>query len=132
EVRDSATERVVASAKEWKGRKIIVYHKEYDYLAQAYGMFIQGSIEVKPGIPPTPNHLASLIDTMKRDKGAVILTALWSNNDEVAQVARETGAKVVELPNMCGGLPGTDTWIGMMNLVHERMQDAFGTGGAAR
>ena len=129
---DAAAERWAAIGKAWAGRKIIVYLKEYDYLAQAYGMVIQGSIEVKPGIPPTPNHLASLIDTMKRDKGAVILTALWSNNDEVEKITRETGAKVVELPNMCKGLPGTDTWIGMMDLVHERLAQAFGTGSTAR
>jgi hypothetical protein len=64
---------------------------------------------------------------MKREQCAVIATALWSKNDFVARVAEATEAKVVELPNMCGGIPGTETWIGMMELVHERLAAAFGT-----
>jgi hypothetical protein len=29
---------------------------------------------------------------------------------------------------MCGGLPGTDTWIGMMDVLHERLATVLGTG----
>jgi len=129
---DDASARWALVAKDWKGRKIVVYHKEFDYFADAYGLVIQGSIETKPGIPPTPNHLASLIDTMKREPGAVILTAPWSNNDNVEQVARETGAKIVELPNMCGGTSGAETWIGMMDTIHKRVAEALPTAPAAR
>src|SRR5262249_28491592 len=100
---------------------------EYDYLAATYGLVIQGSIELKPGIPPTPNHIAELIATMKREPGAVILTAIWSNNDTLVELAKQTGAKIVEMPNVCGGLPGTDAWIAMMDLIHDRLQTAFGT-----
>lgn len=128
----AAAERWAAMGKAWSGKKIVVYHKEYDYLASTYGLAIQGSIESKPGIPPTPNHVAELVDTMKRDKGAAILTAVWSNNDTVAQIAKDTGAKIVELPNMCGGSKETETWIGMMDLVHQRLQEAFGTQTPAR
>jgi ABC-type Zn uptake system ZnuABC Zn-binding protein ZnuA len=129
---EAAEQRWAAMGKEWKGRKFIVYHKEYDYLAALYGIAIQGSIEVKPGIPPTPNHVAELVETMKRDPGAVIVTAPWSNNDTVERIGEETKAKVVELPNMCGGIDGTETWIGMMDLVHQRLAQAFGTAQAKR
>jgi ABC-type Zn uptake system ZnuABC Zn-binding protein ZnuA len=95
-------------------------------------MTIVGSIEVKPGIPPTPNHIAELVDVMKNEKADAILTAIWSNNSSVAQVAEETRAKIVELPNQCGGFPGTETWIGMMDLVHKRLSEAFGEPGASR
>jgi ABC-type Zn uptake system ZnuABC Zn-binding protein ZnuA len=112
----------------WKGKKVAVYHQEFDYLAAAYGLEIAGTVEVKPGIPPTPNHVADLIAQMKREGVGVILTAVWSNTDQVARIADATAAKVVELPNMCGGIPGTDTWIAMMDLVHRRLADAFGAG----
>ena len=128
----AAETRWAAMAKSWKDKKIVVYHKEYDYLADCYGMKIVGSIEIKPGIPPTPNHIAELVDTMRREKADAILTAIWSNNSSVAQIAEETHVKVVELPNQCGGLPGTETWIGMMDLVHQRLSEAFGVAPAAR
>ncbi|MFN0008878.1 MAG: metal ABC transporter substrate-binding protein [Planctomycetota bacterium] len=122
----AAEERWAALAKAWAGKKIVVYHKEYDYLATADGLKILGTIEVKPGIPPTPNHVAELVDTMKREHADAILTAIWSNNDNVARIADATHVKVVELPNQCGGMPGTEQWIGMMDLVHQRLAEALG------
>jgi zinc/manganese transport system substrate-binding protein len=112
----------------WKDKKVVVYHQEYDYLIAYYGMVMEGKIEPKPGIAPTPNHTAELIDAMKRDHADAILTAVWSNNDTVARIAEKTGVNAVEVPNMCGGLPGTDTWIGMMDVLHQRLASVLGTG----
>lgn len=109
----------------WRGRKVVVYHVEYNYLAIHYGMDVVGSIELRPGIPPTPNHLARLIDDMKASGVGAILTATWSLNKDVRRVAEATGARIVELPNQAGGMPGTETWIGMMDLMHTRLSEAF-------
>jgi len=128
----AAEERWTGMAKSWAGRKIVVYHKEYDYLADAYGMTILGSIEVKPGIPPTPNHIAELVEAMRRERADAVLTAIWSNNDNVKQVAEAGHAMIVELPNQCGGVPGTETWIGMMDVLHQRLADAFSRASATR
>ncbi len=127
---DEAEKRWAEAANGWSGQKVVVYHGEFDYLAAAYGFSIAGRIEPKPGIPPTPNHVAQLIDQMKSEGVHVILTAIWSNNATVARIAEATGAVVVELPNMCGGLPGTETWIGMMDAIHERLAGAFSSGEA--
>ncbi len=124
---DAAEARWDAAAKEWKGRKIVTYHMEYDYLARRYGLEIVGTIESKPGIPPTPGHIAQLVEKMKAAGPVAILTAPWSNGGEVEEIAKATGAQVVELPNQCGGIAGTDTWIGMQDLVHQRLAQAFGT-----
>jgi zinc/manganese transport system substrate-binding protein len=126
---DDAEARWADAAKGWKGKKIVVYHKEYDYLAARYGLEIVGTLETKPGIPPTPGHLAELVAKMKSAGDVVILTAPWSNGGEVEQVAKATGAQVVELPNQCGGIGGTDTWIEMMDSIHDRLGRAFGTAG---
>jgi ABC-type Zn uptake system ZnuABC Zn-binding protein ZnuA len=121
----AAKARWDAMGASWKDKKIVVYHQEYDYLAADYGMTIIGKVEPKPGIPPTPNHVAELIDAMKREHADAILTAPWSNNDTVARIGEESGAKIVEVPNMSGGLPGTDTWIGMMDVLHTRLNQAL-------
>ncbi len=122
----AAKERWDAMAAGWKGKKIVVYHQEYDYLIEHYGMELEGKIEPKPGIPPTPSHTAALIRDMQRDHADAILTAIWSNNSTVERIAEETRTPVVEVPNMCGGLPGTDTWIGMMDVLHERLSRVLG------
>jgi ABC-type Zn uptake system ZnuABC Zn-binding protein ZnuA len=122
---EAAEARWSAAAQAWSGRKIVTYHKEYDYLAARYGLAIVGTVESKPGIPPTPGHVAGLVRAMKAQGVTTILTASWSNGREVGEIARATGATVVELPNQGGGLAGTETWIGMMNVVHERLGAAF-------
>ncbi len=129
---DAAKERWDALGQAWKGKKIVVYHQEYDYLAAYHGLTIVGKVEPKPGIPPTPGHLAELIGAMKREQVDGILTAVWSNNETVARIAEETGARVTQVPNMCGGLPGTDTWIGMMDVLHQRVGEVLGGSPAAR
>lgn len=123
---DEATARWDKLAAGWKGAKLVEYHQEFEYFAVQHGLKIAGRIESKPGIPPTPNHLAALIASMKKEGVGVIVCAPWSRSREVDQVAKQTGAKVVEAPNMCGALPGTETWIGMMDVMHQRFAAALG------
>jgi ABC-type Zn uptake system ZnuABC Zn-binding protein ZnuA len=129
---DAAVARWAAMGAAWKGEKVVEYHQEFRYFARAYGIELVATIESKPGIPPTPNHLAEVIARMRSEGVKVIATATWSNEDTVERVADATGARVLELPNMCGGLPGTETWIGMMDVLHRRVAEAFGAGSPPR
>jgi len=122
----AAEARWSTASKAWAGRRIVVYHKEYDYLAERYVLDIVGSIESKPGIAPTPKHVAELVKKIQAAGPVVILTAPWSNGGEVEEIAKATGAKIVELPNQGGGIAGTETWIGMMDVIHDRLARAFG------
>jgi zinc/manganese transport system substrate-binding protein len=124
-----AKKRWDAIGKKLEGKKFVVYHMEYDYLANCYGMEIADAIEVKPGIPATPDHLAEVIDDMKKRDVKVILIAPWSQNSDVDRVAEATGAKVVIVPNQAGGMKGAETWIGMMDLLHKKVAEAFGVSG---
>jgi ABC-type Zn uptake system ZnuABC Zn-binding protein ZnuA len=123
---DEAEARWQELGTSWRGRRVAVYHLEYNYLCQQHGLEVVGAIELKPGIPATPNHLAELIADMKARGCDAILTAPWSNDKDVARVAEATGTLVVELPNQCGGMKGAETWLGMMELVHQRLAAAFG------
>jgi len=114
----------------FRGQKIVMYHQEFDYLAALYEMDVVAKIEVKPGIPPTGAHIARVIEAMKEEQAKVILTGVWSNNKQVKDIARRTGATVLELPTMVGGAPGADTWIEMMDLIYERLTAAFAAAGA--
>ncbi|HEX6884806.1 MAG TPA: metal ABC transporter substrate-binding protein [Planctomycetota bacterium] len=123
----AAEARWEAAAAGWKGKRLVTYHQEFSYLVRARGLEILGTIESKPGIPATPNHLAELIARMKAEGCKLIVTAPWSNNRDLARVAEATGATVVELPNQCGATAATASWIGLMDLVHERLGKALGS-----
>lgn len=121
----SAEKRWTEAGAAWKGQRVVMYHQEFDYLAAFHGLETTGKIESKPGIPPTPTHVAELIRAMKEAKCSVILTAPWSNGNDVERIAEATGARVVELPNQCGAVAGSESWIGMMDEVHRRLGQAF-------
>ncbi|MFT7670551.1 MAG: zinc/manganese transport system substrate-binding protein [Planctomycetota bacterium] len=114
-----------AIAKKVKGGKIAVYHTEYAYLAARLGLEVVVSIEPKPGIPPGPTDVARVVGAMKEHEVNVILTASWSNNRQVADIARRTGATIVELPNQVKGADWATGWIELMDGVHERLAKAF-------
>jgi len=43
----------------------VTYHKSWSYVSAWLGLTEVGYLEIKPGIPPDPQHLLSLIQTMR-------------------------------------------------------------------
>lgn len=89
-----------------RGSRIAAYHESWEYLARRFGLEIVGTLEPKPGIPPSPSHLARLMDRMNELDVGLILKEPYYERDNPELVARETGARVVELPNQ--PQPGQD------------------------
>lgn len=103
----------------FKGAKVVTYHKDFVYFARQFGLSIIGELEPKPGIAPSPAHLASVIGAMKSQGGKVLLVQPYQNRRTAETVARQTGAKVLDMPQQPGAHAGADTYIGMMdNLVN--------------
>jgi zinc/manganese transport system substrate-binding protein len=109
-----------------KSAEVTVVHKEFDYLLRDLGLGIAAALEPKPGLAPTPSHLATVIETMRARKVALLVTAAWSNDKSVARVAEATGAEVLVLPLMAGGSPGTETWLTMVDAGVDRLARAVG------
>jgi zinc/manganese transport system substrate-binding protein len=93
-----------------RGIKYVEYHPEWVYLADRYGMKRIGSIELKPGIEPTPNHIVELTQQIKQEKAQLLLYGA-QNPRLPKQIGNETGVKVLRLYSGGGGLPETDTYI---------------------
>jgi len=94
-----------------RGVKAVSYHQDLVYLAERYGLELVGTIETKPGVPATPGHLEELIDTMKRDGVALVVREVAYEMPLARTVAERTGAQVVTLATMAGGLPGTSGYV---------------------
>ncbi len=104
----------------YRGAKIVTYHRDFIYLAQRFGLSIVDELEPKPGIAPSPSHLAQVILEMKRANAKVILVQPFQNRKTAETVARQTGAAVLDTPQQPGAVSGTTTYFDMVdNLVRQ-------------
>ena len=102
----------------YRGARIVTYHKDFVYLAQRFGLNIVDELEPKPGIAPSPAHLAQVIGKMRSTNAKVILVQPFQNRKTAETVARQTGAAVLDISQQPGAVPNTTTYFDMMdNLV---------------
>ena len=113
--------RLDAAARGWasdlaavKGKPVVAWHTSWRYFAEYTGVELVGFMEPKPGVPPSPSHLAGLIQTMKRTGAKVIIIEPFYDRKMADFVARNTGATVLVLPPSVGGQKGIDDYISLM------------------
>jgi zinc/manganese transport system substrate-binding protein len=98
-----------------KGKKFVSYHPDFIYFAERFGMVQFGTIEIRPGVDPTPAHIADLIEKMRQAKVDLVIRELHYPAGLAATVAQSTGAKLVELPAMTRGVPEAKDYISFID-----------------
>ncbi len=86
-----------------KGVPLVVYHKDFSYFIAWMGMREVGSLEPRPGIPPTPSHLADLVERMKRESAKVIVYEAYNSPKAAEFLSQRTAIPAVMLPYTIGG-----------------------------
>jgi zinc/manganese transport system substrate-binding protein len=123
---DAKTPQWQAQLAPYRGAKIVTYHSDFAYLARSYGLDVVAALEPKPGIAPSPAHIAEVIGTMKSSGAKVILVQPFQNRRTAETVARQTEAAVVMLPHQPGVSPGTDGWFALMDHTISTLAAALG------
>ncbi len=113
-------------AEPFRGRDIICYHKNWAYLEDRFGVQCADYVEAKPGIPPTPGHVADLLEKMSNEGLDVILAASYFDQKKVDSVARRSGAHVVVVPMNPGGKDGVDDYFALVDDWVEGLAEALG------
>jgi len=112
----------------FRGREIVAYHNSWLYFGSRFGLKIDLFLEPKPGIPPTPAHLAEVITKMKTGKVHVIIVDPYLNRKTAETVASHTDAVVVDVTQFPGGVKGTEGgYIPMMDYLVNSVAKALGT-----
>jgi zinc/manganese transport system substrate-binding protein len=109
----------------FRGQKMVCYHKEWDYFSRRFDIPCVDFIEPKPGIPPTPGHVAELIRLVRTEHIPVILTANFYDQSQARTIAERAGATAVIVPANAAGAPGTDTYIDLVSLWVKDLAQAF-------
>ena len=87
----------------YRGRKIVTYHRSWPNFAKHFGLDVEGYIEPRPGIPPTPSHTIELVNMMKRENIKIQLIEPYFDLKTPNSIAGMTGGKVVQMMPSVGG-----------------------------
>jgi zinc/manganese transport system substrate-binding protein len=109
----------------YRGQSLVAYHDSWVYFAHRFGFNINIFLEPKPGIPPSPSHLAEVIAQMKTQKIKVIIVEPYHNRKIAEKVAQSTGAKVVDFAQFPGALPNTDTYVKLIDALVNNLAAAL-------
>ena len=95
----------------FRGARVVVYHPDFIYFLNRFGLVQLGTVEDRPGIPPSPQHLANLIKQMQEQKIKVVLVEPWNDRKLATRVAEEAGGKALVIASSVGAVKGADDYI---------------------
>jgi zinc/manganese transport system substrate-binding protein len=111
-------------ARPLKGVKFVSYHGHWPYFAARFGLDYFGTIEIKPGIDPTARYIEQLVAGMKAEHVPIVVREPQFPEKVPKRIADQTGATMVTLPIMPGGVPHTETYIKMVDYIIDTMVGA--------
>src|SRR6185295_18951544 len=114
-----------AALKPFAGRPIVTYHPTWRYFGRRFGLVADTYLEPKPGIPPSPPHLAQVMQKMQAQNIRVLLVEPYQPRKTAEGVAARTNAVVVDVCQFPGGLPGTDTYVSLIDADVKRIAQAL-------
>jgi ABC-type Zn uptake system ZnuABC Zn-binding protein ZnuA len=83
-------------------------------------------LEPKPGIPPSPSQLASVITKMRADHIKVIIVQPYLNRKTAETVASHTDAVVLDFPSFPNeAKPEINDYVSWMNYLVTSLAKAF-------
>ena len=100
----------------YAGRPLVTYHNFWIYFGHRFNWPMELFLEPKPGIPPTPAHLAAVITKMKAGNLKLVTVQPYQNRKTAETVAGHTGALVLDWPSFPGG-QGTEGYLEWMDFL---------------
>ncbi|MBS1713483.1 MAG: zinc ABC transporter substrate-binding protein [Armatimonadetes bacterium] len=106
------------------GKQIVTYHRSFSYFANRFGLKVVDELEPKPGLDPTPGHLAEVIKAVSANGVKVILQESFYSAKHAQLVAARTGAKVVTVPQNVGHDSAARDYVSLFDVIVDRLTAA--------
>jgi len=107
-----------------KAMPIVAYHNSWPYFARRFRLDFVGFIETKPGVPPSPTHLAGIVRTMRARGVRIVVREPHEPKRDVAFVAAKAGALIVTLAASVGALPQAGDYFSLFDANVEALTSA--------
>ncbi|MCE5314356.1 MAG: metal ABC transporter substrate-binding protein [Armatimonadota bacterium] len=121
---DSRIKKWKKELEPFKGYRVVTYHQSAIYFLHRFGLKSFGTIEDKPGIPPSASHVSELIRRMKDQKiKAVVIESVYSKRFPDL-IERETGTKYKTVPYSVGS-DGAKSYFDLIDSWVDKYQNAL-------
>jgi zinc/manganese transport system substrate-binding protein len=104
-----------------KGMSIVVYHRDLSYLVNWLGLREAGSLEPKPGLPPSTGHLSELAAKLAREPAKAVVRSAYNDPRPADWLAERTRIPVVILPYTVGGTDKAKDLFGLFDDTVTRL-----------
>lgn len=110
-----------------RGKQVLTYHKSMPYLAAWAGFSVPVAIEPKPGIPPSPSHVATVLATVQTQGIKLILQEVYYPETTAKLVQDRVGAQLVRVPGGADFAAG-QTYLQRMDALVDALAAAAAKG----
>lgn len=107
-----------------QGAEIITYHKLWVYFNDWTGFREVNTIEPKPGIPPSPSHVAKLVKDAGSQDISFVLAANYYPEKTAKVVASRIGVPFVRIPVMVGGTGEVNSYSDLFEVIVGRITES--------
>ena len=114
------------------GIKLVTYHKNWIYFTRTFGLNVIQEVEPKPAIPPSPQSIRQLINTMSKETVKVVLAANFYNESRVRRICRRVGARPAIVAFSVYGKPGINSYHQLVDHWLDSLLAAYRQTGAIR
>ncbi len=108
-----------------RGQSIVTYHKSWNYFAKRFGLKVVDELEPKPGISPTPGHIAQVVRTINAERVRMILQEPFYSTRSGQTVASRTSAKLVIAPLSVGHTAAAKDYVSLMDSIVDLVSGAL-------
>jgi len=120
----SALQRWETAAEPLRGMPIVVHHESWTYLNHWLGLNQVGTLEPKPGVPPSSSHLAELLETLKITPARAVIRAPFEEARASEWLSKQAGLVMLELPYTVGGNAQATDLFGLFDSSIALLQEA--------
>jgi len=109
-----------------RNKKMVFYHNSWPYFNNRFGLEAIQFIEPKPGIMPSPAHLKKLLQIIKSNDIEIIGLETYFSDKAPQFLSTKTDIKIIRLAQSVNALPGTETYLKMIEYNLNIISNTFG------
>jgi ABC-type Zn uptake system ZnuABC Zn-binding protein ZnuA len=129
---DTYVQRVEEGLATWSARlapyagvQVVSFHNSWPYFAGRFDLAVVDFLEPKPGVPPTPSHVAALQQRLAGGEVKAILMESYFDDRVPEMLSRATGVPVVKVPVLVGAAPGVDDQLALFDAITAALAEAL-------